>query len=112
MTIITYKNNKKKFEFFVVPGNGQALLDMPDTAALDISNANIDSLQAEGTHKENCNSNISDAKTSNVKQETHGAKKNYTNTDEDLKNTNNVNVSVILIQTDSLIISCHLQTLR
>ena len=38
-----------------------------------------------------CNTNISDDKTSNVKQETHEAKENCTNTDEDLKNDNNVN---------------------
>ena len=51
--IITYKNNKKKCEFFVVVGNGQALLGMPDTAALNIINVNIDSIEAEGTQKEN-----------------------------------------------------------
>ena len=34
MVIINYKDNKKKCEFFVVPRNGQALLGMPDTAAL------------------------------------------------------------------------------
>ena len=33
--------------FFVVPGNGQALLGMPDTVALNIFNLNIDSLQVE-----------------------------------------------------------------
>ena len=33
--------------FFVVPGNGQALLGMPDTAALNIINLNIDSIQVE-----------------------------------------------------------------
>ena len=47
--------------FFVVPGNGQALLRMPDIAALKILNLNIDSIQVEigncktnreqGTHK-------------------------------------------------------------
>ena len=34
---------------FVVPGNVQALLWMPDTAALNIINLNIDSIQAEIT---------------------------------------------------------------
>ena len=33
--------------FFVVPGNGQVLLRMPDMAALNIINLNIDSIQAE-----------------------------------------------------------------
>ena len=58
---------------------------MPDTAALNIINVNNDSVEAEDTQKENCNTNISDAKVSNVKQETHGAKESCTNTDEDLK---------------------------
>ena len=33
--------------FFVVSGNGQALLGMPDMAALNIINLNIDSIQKE-----------------------------------------------------------------
>ena len=33
--------------FFVVPGNGQVLLGMPDTAVLNIINLNIDSIQKE-----------------------------------------------------------------
>ena len=33
--------------FLVVPGNGQALLGMPDTVALNIINLNIDSIQKE-----------------------------------------------------------------
>ena len=72
--IISYKNNRRKCEFFVVPGNGQALLGMQNTAALNIINVNIDSIEPEVTQRENCNTNISDAKTSNAKQETHGAK--------------------------------------
>ena len=91
MVIINYKNNKKKCEFFVIPGNGKGLFGMPDTAALNIVNVNIDSIEAEGTQKETCNTNVSVAKTANIKQETHGAKKSCTNTDENLKNTNNVN---------------------
>ena len=46
--------------FFVVPGNSQALLGMPDTAVLNIVNLNIDSIQAE----------IMISKT-NMEQETH-----------------------------------------
>ena len=100
MVIISYKNNRRKCEFFVVPGNGQALLGMPDTAALNIINVNIDFIEAEGTQKENCNTNISDAKTSNVKQETHGAKESCANTDEGLKIlTMSMGQLVILIQT-------------
>ena len=41
--------------FFVVPGNGQALLGMPDTAALKIINLNIDSVQVEVVE---CKTNI------------------------------------------------------
>ena len=59
--IINYKNNKKKCEFFVVPRNGQVLFGMLDTVAFNIINVNIDSIEAEGTQKENCNTNISDA---------------------------------------------------
>ena len=99
---INYKNNKKKCELFVVPWNDQALLGMLDTAALNIININIDSIEAEGTQKENCNTNISEAKTSNVMQETHEAKENCTNTDEDFKNTNNVNGSDSNTNTNTL----------
>ena len=49
--IIDYKDNKKKCEFFVVPGNGQVLLGMPDTAALNIINLNIDSIEAASIQK-------------------------------------------------------------
>ena len=78
---------------FLVPRNGQALLDMPDTAALNIININIDSIETACMQKENCNTNMSDTKTSNTKQETHGANESCKNHDENLKNTNNVNRS-------------------
>ena len=42
---IKFKNIKKRCIFFVVPGNGQALLGMPGTAALNLINLNIDSIQ-------------------------------------------------------------------
>ena len=73
MVTIEYKNNRRKCEFFVVLGNGQALLGMPDTAGLNIINVNIDSLEAEDTQRENCYTNTDDAKISNAKQENHGA---------------------------------------
>ena len=41
------KLKKKQCVFFVVPGSGQALLGRSDTAALNIINLNIDSIQAE-----------------------------------------------------------------
>ena len=75
---------------------------MPDRAALNIINVNIDSIEAEGTQGENCNTNISDAKRSNVKHETHGAKESCTNADEGLKMTNNVNGSDSNTNTNTL----------
>ena len=45
--IIKFKNLKKCCVFFIVPGNSQVLLRMPDTAALNILNLNIDSIQPE-----------------------------------------------------------------
>ena len=45
--IIKFKNFKKKCVFFIVPGNGQVLLGMPDMAVLNIINLNIDSIQKE-----------------------------------------------------------------
>ena len=45
---------------------------------------------------------MSDAKTSNTKQETHGAKESCTNTDEDFKNANNINGSDSNTNTNTL----------
>ena len=45
--LIQFKNVKKCCVFVVVPGYGQALLWMTDTAAVNIINLNIDSIQAE-----------------------------------------------------------------
>ena len=88
MVTIDFKDNKKRCEFFVVPRNGQVLLGMPDTAALQIININIDSIQAM---KEECNTNIHSNKESNANQEAHGVEKSCTNTEVDLKVDNNVN---------------------
>ena len=76
---IEHKNNRKKCQFFVVLGNGQALLGMPDTAALKLINIKIDSIDAEDTQKNNCNINIDALKESKAKQEIHGAIKYFTN---------------------------------
>ena len=100
MIMISYKNNRRKCEFFVVAGNGQVLLGMPDTAALNIINVNIESIGAGGTQRENCNANRSEAKTSNAKQETHGAGECCTNTNDSLKIlTMTMGQLVLLIQT-------------
>ena len=53
--------------FFVVPGNGQGLLRMPDMAALNIINLNIDSVQVE----------VAECKT-NIGQETQTVSKGCT----------------------------------
>ena len=45
--LVKFKNLRKQCVFFVVPGNGQVLLGMPDTAVLNIINLNIDSIQVE-----------------------------------------------------------------
>ena len=45
--IIEHKNNRIRWQFFVVPGNGQALLGMPDKDALQIININIDSIDTD-----------------------------------------------------------------
>ena len=44
---IKFKYSKKYCVFFLVPGNSQVLLRMPDTAVLNILNLNIDSIQAQ-----------------------------------------------------------------
>ena len=67
-TIIKFKNLKKECVFFVVPGNGQALLGLPDMMALNIINLNIYSIQQE----------IRECKT-NRGQETHAKTEDYTN---------------------------------
>ena len=63
-------NSKKHCVFFVVLGNGQELLWMPDIAALKILNINIDLIQAEiGSCKRN------------REQETHKVTEGCTNID-------------------------------
>ena len=47
----------KRCQVFVVPGNGQPLLGIPDIDTLQIININIDSIDAEdvGISKQNIN---------------------------------------------------------
>ena len=66
---------------------------MPDTAALNIININIVSIETANTWKEDCNRNIGDAKELDIRQEAHVAKESCTNMDKNLKVTNNVNGS-------------------
>ena len=73
---------------FVVPGNSQALLGMPDTVALKIIKRNIDSFQAV---EEVCNTDIGDTGESNTTQEAPVAEKSCTNMKADSKDDNNIN---------------------
>ena len=66
--------------FFVVPGNGQALLGMPDKAALKLININIYSIQVE----------MAECKT-NIEQEMHAGEKGCANTDTDSKTKQGAN---------------------
>ena len=64
---------------------------MPDIAALKIINVNIDSIQATGMWKEECNTNIGYAKEANTRQEAHVMNEGCTNMDGDSKVDNNTN---------------------
>ena len=86
---IEHKNNRKKSQFFVVPGNGQALLGMLDTEALQINNININSIDTEDAGNSEQNINTGTTQASNTKQETDGAMKCCENTDSISKSTNN-----------------------
>ena len=82
MVVIKFKNIKKRCIFFIVPGNGQALLGMPDTATLKVINANVDSIQVEVAE---CKIKTGDMRELNIEQETHTVEKGCTNTDADSK---------------------------
>ena len=66
---------------------------MPDIAALKIINVNIDSIEEASTWKEECNTNMGDAKESDTRQEDHVVKESCTNVDETLKGAKDVNGS-------------------
>ena len=71
---------KKRCVFFVVPGNGQALLRMPDTAASKLININIDAIQPE----------VAECKR-NIEEETHEVEKGCANMDANLKTKQDAN---------------------
>ena len=83
------KNRVKICSFFVVPGNGQALLGMPDIKTLDILTVNcntIETKEADGAenHKTNtakCQESTSEKQYINMRQEADTIEKCYTNTD-------------------------------
>ena len=72
----------------VVPGNGQALLWMADTATLKLINISIDSIQAEIAE---CKTNSGNVSESDITQEMHVVEKGCTNTDADSKIKHSVN---------------------
>ena len=72
--VIKFKNIKNRCVFFVLPGNSQALLGMPDIAALKLININIDSIQME----------MAECKI-NIEQEMHVREKDCATTDADSK---------------------------
>ena len=86
MVQIKFKNITKRCTFFVVPGNGQVLLGMPGTTALNLIILNIDSIH---TLAAECKTN--------KEQETYTGVEACTNTnttrDEDSKN-NNANIDI------------------
>ena len=78
---IKFKNIRKCCVFFVVPGNVQTLIGMPDAKSLDIIKVNIDSIQVE----------ISQGKT-NSNQETQTDTDSCTNMKRDAINKQDTNI--------------------
>ena len=81
-------------KFFLVPGNGQALLGMPDIDMLDIININCNTINTHGNDSvDNCSTNTAICQSSrhvqhctNMIQDADKAKKCYTNTESISKN--------------------------
>ena len=86
--VIKFKYIKKRCVFFVVPRNSQALLEMPDTAALKLINISIDSIHAKISE---CKTNSGNARESNIMQEMHVVEKDCANMDADSKIKHSVN---------------------
>ena len=67
---IEHNNKHKMYNFFVVLGNGQALLGMPDIDTLNIININIHSIGAEHYGgNDNCCTNMAAVQSSDMIQE-------------------------------------------
>ena len=82
VVVIKFRNIRKDVCFFVVLGNGQALLRMPDTPALKLIHENIDFIQTEVAE---CKTNTGNVRKSNITQETHVGEKGCADTDADSK---------------------------
>ena len=79
--LVEHNNNKKECEYFVVPGNGQVLLDMLDTDMLNITSINIHAIGADDARDSNCYMNMHTIQGSSPRQQTDGEDKCCTNTD-------------------------------
>ena len=77
---VEHKNDKRMCTLFVVPGNRQALLGMPDIDALNIIKTNIHTIGAEQTIGSDSCAKMCAIQRDDPKQETVRAEKCYTNT--------------------------------
>ena len=76
-------------KLFVIPGNGHALLGMPDIDVLNNININIHSIGAEhSSGNDNCCTNKATAQSTDMMQKTNRTEKCYTNTDSISKSGN------------------------
>ena len=88
--------------FFVVPGNGQVLLGMPDTVVLNILNLNIDSIQVE----------VVSCKQTESRKHTQLWRAVQTETQWEPSNKKPTGKMAEISQTSSLITSIHQKTQR
>ena len=93
---IEHNNKHKMCKFFVVLGNGQALLSMPDIDVLNIMHINVNTIDVrDGSCTDNCCTNKAipqspwhEQQYANMTQATDRAEKCYTNTDSISKSDN------------------------
>ena len=86
---IEHNNKHEMCQFFVVLGNGKALLGIPDIDVLNIINININTTDMEdGKGTDNCCMNKATPQSANMMQETDRTEKCYTKTDSISKSDN------------------------
>ena len=86
---IEHNNKQRMCKFFVIPGNGQTLLGMPDINTLSIIHINCNTIDTQETDRANkCSTNTAmdqgprhEHQYPNMMQEADRAEKCYTNTD-------------------------------
>ena len=104
------KQHNKKGNFFVAPGNGQALLGMPDIEILDILTINCNTIGTEEAAKAaKCSVNRAYSKDSgceqqytNTRQEADRPEKCHTNTDSNPNSKSN-NLDKPMFNTNEII---------